>query len=253
MFSPGSWRTQSTPNSTIDSPGRRNLRAIYYAGFALVALVLLLLTSGIWSPLRGASAALPAANTQAPAGTFTRMQALTNPQVDRPHHWNEPANPLQAPPIAPSDVITNNWDNVFPILYAIDTLTTTEAWAVGEYGHVVHYTGGAWTNVDPPSMRGLSLNDVKFLSPNDGYIPGGAKVFHYDGTNWNDMSNGLGSGLFVGRVFPLSDTNIWGVGTNCRGQCFDTVVHWDGTIWSAVGPHLHLLHLLHRHRHGEPH
>jgi hypothetical protein len=163
------------------------------------------------------------------------MQALANPVVDRPHHWNEPASPLQAGPVAPSDVMTNNWTNVFPILYAVDTLTTTEAWAVGEYGHVVHYTGGNWVNVDPLSMRGLSLNDVKFLSPNDGYIPAGAHVFHYDGTNWGEISNGLGSTLFVGRVYPLSDNNIWGVGTHCS-PCLDTVVHWDGTTWTAVGP-----------------
>jgi hypothetical protein len=230
---------QKRPTSSDSSYRRarlRNIRAAFSAGLVLIGLAFLLFITGMWSPAKGASAALPSAAAQGKVTAFTRMQALTNPVVDRPHHWNEPASPLQAGPVAPSDVMTNNWTNDFPILYAVDTLSTTEAWAVGEYGHVVHYSGGNWVNVDPPAMLGLSLMDVKFLSSADGYVPAGAHVFHYNGTSWNEISNGLGASLTVGQVYPLSDNNIWGVGTHCAGQCLDSVVHWDGTTWTAVGP-----------------
>jgi len=132
MISSSLRRKRSTSSDSIYRRARlRKVRAAVSAGVILTGLALLLLVTGVWSPVRGASAALPPAGAQGRVTAFTRMQALTNPVVYRHHHWNEPASPLQARPVAPSDVMTNNWTNDFPILYAVDTLSSGEAWGVG--------------------------------------------------------------------------------------------------------------------------
>src|SRR2546426_1050227 len=63
-------------------------------------------------------------------------------------------------PAAP-DLTDNNWTNLFPRLDSVSALSNTDAWAVGEYGHLLHYTGGSWTDIDPPNLRGYKFYDLK--------------------------------------------------------------------------------------------
>src|SRR5262245_30769266 len=68
-----------------------------------------------------------------------------------------PAAPPVAPaarPGAPESVTLNGWTNLFPPLLAISADSATDAWAVGELGHLLHYAGGTWTAVDPPELVG---------------------------------------------------------------------------------------------------
>src|SRR5215218_7620378 len=57
------------------------------------------------------------------------------------------------PPIKPlveqtTTISANNWTNLFPDLYAVSAVSSSEAWAVGEYGHMLHLVTGSWVVVD---------------------------------------------------------------------------------------------------------
>jgi hypothetical protein len=149
---------------------------------------------------------------------------------------------------APTTITENNWTNLFPPLSTISAASTGEAWARGDnQGELLHFSAGAWTTVTPTVLSGLYIEDIKMVSPSDGWLstlsgtsPYNGHVFRYDGTNWTEMSAGLGSTLRVYSLAVASDTNIWATGAVCSGgsSCTSSLVHWDGTNWTSAGPTL---------------
>ncbi len=133
----------------------------------------------------------------------------------------------------PTDISLNYWTNLYPQLFGVSAIGDGEAWAVGEYGHLTHYIGGSWSDVDPQNMRGLDLTDINMLSQNSGWIAAGSKAFQYDGANWTDRSTGLGSGIYLDRISALSANNVWGVTTQCGPDCTPSILHWDGSKWNV--------------------
>ncbi len=134
----------------------------------------------------------------------------------------------------PQEVVAGRWTNLYPQLAAVDAVSGTEAWAVGEYGHLLHYTGGLWVAVDPPAMRGLYLSDIDMVSASGGWVAAGPRAFHYSGGNWVEASTGLGGNISVYRISALADNNVWGVGYTTNPCCQPVLMHWDGARWSAV-------------------
>ncbi|HMA38254.1 MAG TPA: S-layer homology domain-containing protein [Chloroflexia bacterium] len=135
--------------------------------------------------------------------------------------------------IAPSTVMTNGWTNVFPNLNAVSAVSSSEAWAVGGYGHLIHYTGGAWTVVDPPVLQGVSPSDINMASAALGWAVAEERAFEYDGTNWTEHSAGLGGqGYRVTRVAAVAPNDAWGVSP--YNQNASSLLHWDGTSWNPV-------------------
>src|SRR5262245_43995016 len=72
--------------------------------------------------------------------------------------------------VAPSAVMTSGWTNFFPALHTVSAVSSTDAWAAGEAGHLLHYTGVAWTAVDPPEMQGIVLSDLNMASASLGWV-----------------------------------------------------------------------------------
>src|SRR5205823_1109397 len=66
-----------------------------------------------------------------------------------PRQSLHPSHPHSQGPV---DISANRWTNLYPQLNEISAVSSTEAWAVGEYGHLAHYIDGSWTAVDPPNM-----------------------------------------------------------------------------------------------------
>src|SRR5690349_719840 len=50
----------------------------------------------------------------------------------------------------PANASEGSWTNLFPMLNGVSAVSDTEAWAAGDYGHIVHYSGGSWSALDPP-------------------------------------------------------------------------------------------------------
>jgi len=111
----------------------------------------------------------------------------------------------------------SSWDS-------IDLETTTRlqgVWAssdediyiVGRTGLVLHYGGESWETVDVGATRDLSA--VRGRGSDDVWIAGVGHVYHYDGENWIDESEGL-SGFLLdlwldadGGVWTMSDTVVF--------------------------------------------
>ena len=137
--------------------------------------------------------------------------------------------PALGPP--PSAIMTNGWTNLFPRLNAVSAISSTDAWAAGEYGHLIHYTNGTWTAADPPALQGVSIWDLNMASASLGWAVAETRAFEYDGTTWTERSAGLGS-QEVTRVAAVAPNDAWGV-SDYNGYV-NTILHWDGTQWTQV-------------------
>jgi hypothetical protein len=193
-------------------------------GFTLsMLLVMLAATSTAWS-----SPKVDGGAQQSPPPPPTRMPVPGDPRADRQVVRREPGS-----------VTASNWTNLYPGLNVISAVSSTEAWAGGEYGHLVHYTGGSWVEVDPDNMRGSYISDIDMVSSSSGWLVTGYKAYQYDGSAWQERSQGMNDGsLIVNSISAISSNNVWGVGliydstSGSRG----TMVHWDGSNWFAAGP-----------------
>ncbi|HET7079257.1 MAG TPA: hypothetical protein VFM49_17625, partial [Chloroflexia bacterium] len=135
----------------------------------------------------------------------------------------------------PSGATTNGWTNLFPLLSAVSAVSSTEAWATGEYGTLLHFTGDQWADVDLPPLHGMYATDIKMLSPIRGWLAAGAHAFHYDGAGWVERSAGLAAdGPTVDRLAVVTDSNVWGLGGYSLGNSrYQNLMHWNGSQWQV--------------------
>jgi uncharacterized repeat protein (TIGR01451 family) len=93
-------------------------------------------------------------------------------------------------------------------IYTVDMLSSTDGWAGGMAGFILHYTGGDWvsvqTNFDSP------INGIHMLSASSGWgVTYKGQVIRYDGS-WFVHSTPASASL--DDVFMLSETDGWAVG-----------------------------------------
>ena len=71
-------------------------------------------------------------------------------------------------------------------LQSVLMISTTDSWAVGEAGTVMHYSNHQWTQVTKniPAVPGILLCGLSFISSHDGWVVGdqGALLHYYNGT-----------------------------------------------------------------------
>jgi hypothetical protein len=115
-------------------------------------------------------------------------------------HWNGTAWTPQ-----PSPNPGGSGRDDFSRLFGVSALSDTNAWAVGNYGHltangsvskplILHWNGTSWTQTASPSFsRSADLNSVVTLSPADAWAVGGTRcgrcignaiILHWNGTSW---------------------------------------------------------------------
>jgi hypothetical protein len=107
-------------------------------------------------------------------------------------------------------------------LWAVVSLSPTDAWAVGSV--VMHWDGTSWTLVDVPAPLAPwnPLYGIAAASPTDIWAMGLTTGLHWDGTSWTP----------VPVLSPMSDVavvspgDVWAVGAKIQ--------HWDGRAWSLV-------------------
>jgi photosystem II stability/assembly factor-like uncharacterized protein len=115
-----------------------------------------------------------------------------------------------------------------PYLEGVWAASPTDAFAVGDFGMIMHYDGKAWStmvsgvNVDLPDVFGTSGSDV-FAVGDMGTI------LHYDGKAWSTMvSGGSGRSKSINTLWRTPGGDLFAVGD--RG----TILRYDGKAWSPM-------------------
>jgi hypothetical protein len=158
--------------------------------------------------------------------------AAWGPATPRPAQAASPALALSE--IAPTTTYT--WTNLYPDLTRVAAVSSSEAWAVGHWGEILHYTGGAWSKVHLPGTGTTHFYDVSFWSQTGGWAAGGYRAFQYNGTSWVERSEGLGFGVAsLYAIAAVGPNEAWASGYIANRQAF---MRWDGTRWNPAGPTL---------------
>ncbi len=143
-------------------------------------------------------------------------------------------------------------------LDGVATITSTDAWAVGEFATgsagqtlVEHWDGTSWSVVSSASP-GSSSNELRGVSAdasNDVWAvgtltnTGGSSltlVEHWDGVSWSVIpAVNFGSALTeLFGVTSLAPNNVWAVGdfqnTGANQFVLPLTEHWNGASWSVV-------------------
>jgi hypothetical protein len=124
-----------------------------------------------------------------------------------------------------------NWELVpgnFPPLAAIWGSSANDVFAVGGgfgTGAVYHYNGSDWSDLSPAT--GEELRGVWGSGPNDVFVVGSSgAIFHYNGNDWSAMSSGTGEWLKA--VWGSGPNDVFVVGSS------GTILHYNGADWSAM-------------------
>ena len=140
----------------------------------------------------------------------------------------------------------------FPNLTVVDStssnlnglvmLNSTEGWAVGDGGVILHYYGSSWSQIPSgtvANLYGVSFGPPNALSPNAGFTVGGsagnAAALFWNGVAWSVVTSGLlPSAGRLASVFQVSSSDAWAVDADSGG-----VWHWSGNPglgggWSRV-------------------
>jgi photosystem II stability/assembly factor-like uncharacterized protein len=123
------------------------------------------------------------------------------------------------------------------LLNQMTFVSDTEAWAVGNDGHIARWDGLVWTRIDSPTDK--NLNAVTFLALDNGWIVGeGGQILHWDGNRWSvvrkfeEPLSISGSFLIWNAVGFSGPDDGWVVGYwSTEGGLSLDAMHWNGTIW----------------------
>jgi hypothetical protein len=110
-------------------------------------------------------------------------------------------------------------------LTAVWGSSSTDVWAVGRQGTIVHWNGDSWSLFS--SGTTAALDAVWGSAANDVWAVGtGGTIVHWNGTSW--------SRSFSGTTDQLS--SLWGSSTNdlWAVSASGGILHWNGSVWSTV-------------------
>jgi len=140
-------------------------------------------------------------------------------------------------------------------LTSVDTLSSTNAWAVGSSrtdtsrkSLIQRWNGTSWTIVSSPNPGtfGNSLLGVAAAGPNDIWAVGWKNsgnglrslLLHYDGTGWTEGAAvpkvGTGDNVLT-DISAVSNDDVWATGYYVDGTQHKTLtLHYNGTTWTHV-------------------
>jgi hypothetical protein len=142
-------------------------------------------------------------------------------------------------------------------LYAVDALSATDAWAVGQYSDrpsltlIEHWDGTSWTVVRSPRPHhrgaGEGLSGVLALASDDVWAVGsqalqtsdGTLIEHWDGSRWSVVSSpSPGQSDDLDQVMRHGPNGrLWAVGarqTTFGGPFSPLVLEWNGERWRVI-------------------
>jgi hypothetical protein len=140
-------------------------------------------------------------------------------------------------PTPPSVSITNpaGWrsENRPPIVYGATTdcldavwgSSSSDVFAVGQEGTILHYDGKAWSTMtsgttgDLWGVWGSSSSDIFAVGDRN-------TIQHYDGKAWSSVTSGMNA--FYYGVWGSSSSDVFAVGVG------GVIIHYDGKTWSSM-------------------
>ncbi len=89
---------------------------------------------------------------------------------------------------------------------------------------IAHFDGTSWHGIDIGATTAFAIWGS---GPSDVFaVCGQGKIFHFNGTTWNEQASGTSNPLY--GVWGSSPSNVYAVGGN------GTLLHYDGTTWNAM-------------------
>jgi len=162
-----------------------------------------------------------------------------------------------------NDTWTTMTSGITANLIAVWGSSSSDVWAGGIAGKLLHFNGTAWSAVsgvttDVNAIWGSSASDVWFVGqgtavhwngsafsamsglggtllavagtgPSDVWITGeSSNVRHFNGTSWTTALTGVSPSMFT--VHAVGANDVW-VSNSVSGK---ETVHWNGSKWTAV-------------------
>jgi hypothetical protein len=110
-------------------------------------------------------------------------------------------------------------------LHDVWSSSSTDAFAVGESGTILHYDGSSWSTMTSGTNR--ALEGIWAASASDLFAVGSnGAILRYNATTWDSMASGTSAHLYA--VWGTSGSNVYAVGWG------GTILHFDGTSWSSM-------------------
>jgi hypothetical protein len=113
-------------------------------------------------------------------------------------------------------------------LNAVQMLSLTDGWAVGNAGTILRWDGDEWREV--PSPDNYHYRALYMLDSNNGwavgYSYGGGNIVRWDGESWQTVEAGNPPPLY-GIHMSTADEG-WAAGAD------GTLLHWDGNEWTPA-------------------
>lgn len=134
-------------------------------------------------------------------------------------HWNKPTEKTWS-----SAAIAGLNQN----LNAVYMLSNADAWAVGNSGTALHWTGTSWTTVASNTNR--NLLSVFCTASNNCWAVGATRTADFwDGTTWTLQPTALFPNTSLNSVYCVNSANCWAVGNASGG---DVMMLWNGVTWT---------------------
>ncbi len=142
-------------------------------------------------------------------------------------------------------------------LFAVASISDTDAWAVGSYqdgsaNHslAMHWNGTDWTIVETPDTLSdtlmFNLRGVSAVASNDVWAVGfgtqteptqSGLVLHWDGINWAQFPGPTRDGSFFHNlqgVTAIAGNDFWAAGFVTTDPREPVTAHWNGSAWQSV-------------------
>jgi len=111
-------------------------------------------------------------------------------------------------------------------LHDVDMVSASDGWAVGLDGHIIHFDGSQWLQVQSPTSSHLTT--ISMYSATSGWAAGdNGTMLHYDGTSW--VLQNFPSGTYILDVLGVSSNEAWAVGGPS-----EPLFHYSAGGWTVV-------------------
>lgn len=105
-------------------------------------------------------------------------------------------------------------------------IDASEGWVVGAEGTILHYDGTRWSKVSSPTQS--YLFSVDMFGPDIGWIQGGDHtILRFNGSKWATDNFPLKQGIFD-QPAVVSPDNVWAISS------LNGIVHFDGASWEVL-------------------
>lgn len=124
-----------------------------------------------------------------------------------------------------------NWTDISGVLnndaiYDISMISSSDGWASGNAGLILHWNGNDWLSVTSPTNSDLQTIDM--VDASNGFAAGqNGKIVHYNGSSWSLQTSGVSATLLGSSA--VSASTAWIVGNS--GTILKTIN--SGSTWSA--------------------